>query len=87
MKVTVKDCLALEVFKDARLVVGAKNAENRVKAVSVLETTNVDEVKARFAHEGELILSGYLTKEAIKKVAKDRNMKTGEVYNIYHQIK
>ena len=64
MKFTVKDCLALEVFKDARLVVGAKNAENRVKAVSVLETTNIDEVKNHFAHEGEVLLSGYLTKDA-----------------------
>ena len=67
MKVTVKDCLSLEAFKDARLVVGAKQAENRVKAVSVLETTNIEEVKSRFAHEGELVLSGYFIKNADEK--------------------
>ena len=26
-------------------------------------------------------------KKAIKQVAEDRNMKTGEVYDIYHQIR
>ena len=50
------------------------------------EEKNYDELSIN-DHVNIYLVQGYLTKEAIKKVAKDRNMKTGEVYNIYHQIK
>ena len=50
------------------------------------EEKNYDELKVS-DHVNIYLTQGYTTKEAIKKVAKDRNMKTGEIYNIYHQIK
>lgn len=59
MKVTVKDCLSLEIFKEARVVSGSKKTENRVKSVSVLETMDVEKVRAHCAREGELLLSGF----------------------------
>lgn len=58
MKVTVKDCLALEVFKNARIVAGTKKIENRVRSISVLETSQLDQVRNYFAHESEMMLSG-----------------------------
>lgn len=59
MKVTVKDCLSLEVFKDAKVVAGAKNLAGRVKSVSVLESADLDEIRSYLAHEGEMILSAF----------------------------
>ncbi len=64
MKVTVKDCLGLEVFKNARLVAGRKKLETRVRTVSVLETTEVDEVRSYFAHDSEMVLSGFFHSRA-----------------------
>lgn len=59
MKVTVKDCLSLEVFKDAKVVAGAKNLAGRVKSVSVLESADLDEIRSYLTHEGEMILSAF----------------------------
>lgn len=38
-------------------------------------------------HVNLYLIQGYAPKEAIKKVAQDRNLKTSDVYNEYHQIK
>ena len=48
MKITVKDCLAFEVLKSARLIAGEKGLGNRVKGVSVIEI-------AADKHVGDLI--------------------------------
>jgi hypothetical protein len=59
MKVTVKDCLSLEVFKNAKVVAGTKNLAERVKAVSVLESADVNEIRNYLAHEGEIVLTAF----------------------------
>ncbi len=64
MKVTVKDCLALEIFKNARIVAGAKKVEGRVRTVSVLESIEIDEVRSHFAHDSEMVLSGFFNIKA-----------------------
>ncbi len=64
MKVTIKDCLALEVFKGARVLTGIKKLDNRVKGVSVLESTETKNVRNNFAEKDELLLSGLFAKEA-----------------------
>jgi hypothetical protein len=46
MKVTVKDCLELPVFKNAYLAAGREGLENRVSAVSFLEAGNSGSMKA-----------------------------------------
>lgn len=38
-------------------------------------------------HVNIYLVQGYSVKESIKKVAKDRGMKTSDIYNAYHQIK
>ena len=37
MKVTVKDCLELEGFANARVLAGGKNLEGEVRQISVLD--------------------------------------------------
>lgn len=39
------------------------------------------------SHVNIYLTQGFSTKEAIKKVAQDRSMKTNEVYQVYHQTK
>ena len=57
------------------LVVSGNHDEKNYDSLSVIDHVNI------------YLTQGYTVKEAIKKVAKDRNVKTSEVYNIYHQIK
>lgn len=58
MKVTVKDCLELSAFKGAKVVAGASGLVRDVKAVSVLEATDPDEISA-YTAKGELLLTGF----------------------------
>ena len=46
MKVTVRDCLELSTFKGAVVAAGEAGLDNDVKAISVLEATAPNEVKA-----------------------------------------
>ena len=59
MKVTVKDCLELSVFKDAAVVAGTSGLGNDVRAVSVLEATVPNEVKAYADDNGGMLLTGF----------------------------
>ncbi len=49
MKITVKDCLSLDIFKDAIVAAGKRNLDNIVKSVSVLDA---DSVKTALNREG-----------------------------------
>ncbi len=64
MKITVKDCLELEVFKNIKVVAGEKNLDARVKSVSVLESTELSHVKKHFANDCEMVLSGFFNAAA-----------------------
>ncbi len=57
------------------LVVTGNHDEKNYDSLSIIDHVNI------------YLTQGYNTKEAIKKVAKDRNVKTSEVYNEYHGIK
>lgn len=57
MKVTVKDCLQLPVFKKASVIGGTRGLENRVSAISFLETGNLDFGRGTIHKKGEMILS------------------------------
>lgn len=57
------------------LIVTGNHDEKNYDSLSIIDHVNI------------YLTQGYNTKEAIKKVAKDRNVKTSEVYNEYHGIK
>ena len=59
MKVTVRDCLDLSVFKDAQVVAGTSGLGNDVRAVSVLEATVPNEIKAYADDNGGMLLTGF----------------------------
>lgn len=58
MRVTVKDCLELSAFKGAEVVAGASELERDVKAVSVLEAADPDEIQT-YTDKGEMLLTGF----------------------------
>lgn len=57
------------------LVVSGNHDEKSYDSLSIMDHVNI------------YLTQGYTPKEAIKKVAKDRNVKTSEIYNTYHGIK
>lgn len=57
------------------LVVTGNHDEKNYDSLSIIDHVNI------------YLTQGYTSKEAIKKVAKDRNVKTSEIYNEYHGIK
>ena len=57
------------------LIVTGNHDEKNYDSLSIIDHVNI------------YLIQGYNTKEAIKKVAKDRNVKTSEIYNEYHGIK
>ena len=59
MKITVKDCLAFEVLKSARLIAGEKGLGNRVKGVSVIDASEISDVENFLAQKGEMVLTGF----------------------------
>lgn len=59
MKVTVKDCLKLDVFKNARIVAGVRCVDKRVKNVTVLEPKKIADIEKFIDGEGEIVLSGF----------------------------
>lgn len=59
MAVTIRDCMNLPVFKGAEIVGGFSGIDNEVKAVSVIETTNLDEMLVDLAQGNELIITAF----------------------------
>lgn len=57
MKVTVKDCLELPVFKRAMVITGNKGLDNRVRTISFLEAGNFNSIKSNMHKKNEMILS------------------------------
>lgn len=57
------------------LVVSGNHDEKSYDSLSIMDHVNI------------YLTQGYTPKEAIKKVAKDRNVKTSDIYNVYHGIK
>jgi len=61
MKVTVKDCLKLEVFKEAKLIAGSRGVKNRVKGVTVLENAEISDIAGYIAHKEELVITAFFS--------------------------
>ena len=59
MKVTVRDCLQLDVFKQCIVVAGEKNLDNRVKTVSVMDASSIEEAVTRNAVADEMVLTTF----------------------------
>ncbi|MBQ9960437.1 MAG: PucR family transcriptional regulator [Firmicutes bacterium] len=59
MKVTVRDCLQLDVFKQCITVAGEKNLDNRVRTVSVMDAASLEEALNRNAVADELVLTTF----------------------------
>lgn len=57
--ITIRDCMNLPVFKGAEIVGGFSGIDNEVKAVSVIETTNLDEMLDDLAQGNELIITAF----------------------------
>lgn len=59
MSITVRDCLSLPVFKEAKVVGGASGLDNDVKAVSVMETSNLDEMLSDHMKGNEMVITAF----------------------------
>jgi len=59
MKITVEECLELEILKTAKVVAGKKSLSNRVKGVSVIDASDLSDVVNFLAKKGEIALSGF----------------------------
>lgn len=78
MKVTVRDCLQLDVFRQCVVVAGENRLDNRVKAVSVMDASTAEEAVRRSGKKDEMVLTTFAgmrkefetQKEVIRRFAK-----------------
>ena len=61
MKLTVKDCLELEVFKNARVLAGEAGLANEVKLISVLDISEPKDLELLGSDSDEIFLTSFLT--------------------------
>ncbi len=59
MKITVAECLELEILKTAKVVAGDKSLGNKVKGVSVIDASDLRDVSTFLAKQGEIALTGF----------------------------
>ena len=59
MKVTVRDCLQLESFRQCIVVAGERNLENRVKTISVLDAASAEDAVCFNGNPEELVLTSF----------------------------
>ncbi|MCI8608731.1 MAG: PucR family transcriptional regulator [Firmicutes bacterium] len=59
MKVTVRDCLQLESFRQCIVVAGERNLDNRVKNISVLDAATLEDAVAYNGNPEELVLTSF----------------------------
>jgi len=60
MRVTVADCLELDVFQGAEVLAGKLNLSNDVKAISVLDAYEKEDLKLYGGDKTEILLTGFL---------------------------
>lgn len=61
MKLKVEKCLEFEVFKDAQVLAGHKGMDRIIRSISILESSEEDDVEKYMAHSGELVLTGFFS--------------------------
>lgn len=59
MRITVKDCLESDIFKNAKLAAGSRGLDNPVKGVTVCDGPARAESAAARIRPGELVLTGF----------------------------
>ncbi|MBR6444496.1 MAG: PucR family transcriptional regulator [Firmicutes bacterium] len=59
MKVTLKDCLELSAFSEARVLAGQSGLARDVRNVSVLEATSAEDVKLYKGEKNQLLMTGF----------------------------
>ena len=59
MKITVKDCLELDVFKNCKIVAGKRNIENSVRTVSVMDAADVETAVANNGVREQVVLTSF----------------------------
>lgn len=59
MKVTVRDCLQLDSFKQCIVVAGERNLENRVKTISVLDASTTEDAVNYNGNMEEMVLTSF----------------------------
>lgn len=59
MKITVKDCLGLDVFTQCIISAGKRNLENRVRSISVMDADNVSEAIKNNGVKDQLVMTSF----------------------------
>lgn len=59
MKITVKDCLGLDVFNQCIISAGKRNLENRVRTISVMDADNVSDAIRNNGVKDQLVLTSF----------------------------
>ena len=59
MKLKLDKCLEMDVFKDAKLLAGKGNLDQVIRSLSMLESSEEEEVAKYMAHSGDLVLTGF----------------------------
>ena len=59
MKVTVRDCLQLESFRQCIVVAGERNLDNRVKTISVMDGITLEDAVTYNGNPEELVLTSF----------------------------
>ncbi len=59
MKITVKDCLELDVFRNCKIVAGKRNLENGVRTVSVMDAADVDTAVVNNGVREQIVLTSF----------------------------
>jgi len=60
MKVTISDCLDLDVFENAEILAGKTGLANEIKSVSVLDVCELSDFDAVDCQKTEVLLTGFL---------------------------
>ena len=59
MKVTVREVLQMDIFKEAKVLAGESGLDVRIRNASVLEGLRSDEISSYAGRTGELVISGF----------------------------
>ena len=59
MKVTINDCMSLDCFSKAKFLAGAKNGENRITSISVMDSNTASEAVKFNGSLNQLVLTSF----------------------------
>lgn len=59
MRVTVRDCLQMDAFRQSIVVAGERNLENPIRTISVMDAANANEAAKYNGNQDELVLTTF----------------------------